>query len=220
MMRWVLSASVLAACTTSSPSPAGLEPDIFLISYNNQLRVFVGVQTRTPIDVGVTYRSQTVTGATSTAQVGNSEASATEVIFDLDHPLVTDEPVTIDVDGVSTTITTPPVFDNVQVPAAISRTHTASISWGTTSADVMRWMVWASSCTGGYGDIAPNAASLTLAPTDWNVSADHTETTCDTDIRLFRDRDVKLDAVFTGADGSPGMARFEQVYDAQFSSTP
>lgn len=217
-MSGLVLASLLAACTSpSSPSPAGLQPQIFLNSFNSQLRVNVGLQGTAEVDVDATFRGQTVAGTRSTlAAVGYL------VLFDLDHPIATDEPVVIDVDGIAMTITAPPQFDDLQVPQSISRNHPGTISWATTSPDWMQWLVEASTCAEGYGSIAPSAASVTFAPTDWLLPDGGDPTaTCATTVRLRRDRTGTVDPAFQGSSMyNDGSLMFEQVYDVTFTSTP
>lgn len=214
MSRLVLIAA-LAACTTS-PSPRGLQPQIFLNSFNAQLRVNIGVQTRTPIDVDATYRGKTIATTTSTEYSGTANASAALLLFDLDHPITAEEPVTMHVDGVEVGINAPPPFDAVQAPATISRMQPAAISWATTSADSMSWLTEASTCAHGSGDIPPHASSVTIA-----MTGDDPAATCATTIRLYRDRAGALDRAFEDAAGNEmGSVRWEQVYDASFTSTP
>lgn len=215
-MRTLLLLALLPACTSSASSPEGLQPQIFLNSFNAQLRVNIGVQTRTPIDVDATYRGQTITSTTSTEYVGTANASAALLLFDLDHPIVGEEPVTIHVDGVEVRINAPPPFDDVQVPATISRAQPAAIRWTTPSADPASWLTEASTCAHGSGDIPPNTSSVTIA-----MTADDPTATCATTVRLYRDRTGALGRVFEDANGyESGSLRWEQVYDASFTSTP
>lgn len=220
MVRSLLAVALLGGCISvpAAPSPAGLQPQITVDVFGSRLRVFIGVQTRTAIDVSATYRGQTVTGATSTENSGTAQASATILWFDLGHPLVDDEPVVIDVDGVEETITTPPAFDNVQAPATISRSQPATITWTTASADAGRYMTQ-EGCAGGYGGIAANATSLTLGPASWNTKPD--AGTCTIVLRLYRDHVGTLDPAFAGSDNvEQGYMQFERFYDVTFTSTP
>lgn len=212
--------TLLAACT-SSPSPTGLQPQIFLNSFDAQLRVNIGVQTRTPIDVSATFRGQTITARTSTAYSGTADASNALLLFDLEQPLVAEEPVSMAVDGVEVRINEPPPFDDVQVPASISRSQPGTISWTTTSPDSMSFLM-GSSCARGSGSIPPNARSVTFTPSTWiHMDGDDPNASCQITARLYRDRTGSLDRAFEDTDGNEqGSLRWEQIYDASFTSTP
>ena len=213
-MSRLLLAALLAGCT-SSPSPTGLQPQILLNSFDAQLRVNIGLQTRTPIDVSASYRGQTIVDMTSTEGVGNANASGALLLFDLDHPIAGEEPVTIEIDGIRLLITAPPPFDSVQVPPSISRSRPGSIGWATTSSDAMRWL-GDGTCANGSGDIAPGAASVTIA-----MTGDDPTASCPTTVRLYRDRTGTLDRAFEDSAGDEsGYLEWEQVYDASFTSTP
>lgn len=216
MSRFIF-AALLAACTSQpSPSPAGLQPQIFVSSFNSQLRVNVGLQGTADVDVDATFRGQTLVGTADHEGGGTGYL----LLFDLDHPIAADEPVTITVDGIEMTITAPPPFDDVQVPATISRSQPGVISWATTSPDPMSWMVETSTCAAGYGSIAPNAASLTLTGTDW-LPGDDPDATCMTTVRLLRDRKGTIDPAFQGSSMyEDGYLTFEQYDDVSFTSTP
>ena len=213
--------ALLAACSTS-PSPAGLEPMISVDMFNSQLRVAIGLQLKAE-DVSATFRGKTIVGEPLDLGSGvNIAGEGYVLLFDVDHPVVADEPVVIDIDGIATTITAPPQFDQVQVPQTMSRSQPATISWATTSADAMQWMVESSTCVAGYGSIAPGAASVTFAPSDWHrQDGVDPNASCPTTVRLFRDRSGTLDPAFADAHGNEfGYAKFELIYDASFSSTP
>jgi hypothetical protein len=217
VMSRFMFAALLAACTSQpSPFPTGLEPQIFLNSFNSQLRVNVGLQGTTDVDVDATFRGQTVVGTLDHQGGGTGYL----LLFDIDHPIAADEPVLITVDGIEMTITAPPPFDDVQVPPSISRSQPTTIGWATTSPDPMSWMVETSTCAAGYGSIAPNAASLTLTATDW-LPGDDPNATCMTTVRLLRDRTGTLDPAFADSAGNElGSLMFEQYDDVSFTSTP
>jgi hypothetical protein len=222
-MRWMAFALVLAACTSTSPSPADLQPQIFLDAFNSQLRVNVGLSGKADHEVSAAFRGTTVVGAPLDLGTGSSFfGEGYLLLFELDHPIAGDEPASIDIDGIAMTITAPPPFDGVQLPASISRSQPGTISWTTTSPDAMRWMVEDSQCAFGYGSLAADAASLTFAPMDlMPIEGADPNATCATTVRLYRARTGILDPAFEDASKhESGSLIFEQYDDVTFSSTP
>jgi len=212
--------ALLAACT-SSPDPAALQPQIMLTAFSSQLHVNIGLQTKDAVPVSVTFRGQTV-GAKTADQAGANGTFST-IVFDLDHPLIGDEPVLVSVDGLDSSISSPPPFDAVQVPPSISRSQTTTISWMTTSFDPMTWMVESSTCVTGTGAVTARADSVTFVATDWKLASGAAPTdSCPTTVRLLREREGQLNPALEPSDeiNSDGYLRFEQSYDATFTSTP
>jgi hypothetical protein len=202
--------ALTAACT--SPAASSLKPSVQAQTNDGQLFATVDFDSR-DVDVSVeaTFRGK--------KKAATHDGDFYSVRFDLDHPLEADEPLDLDIDGVSMTMTAPPDFGDVQEPLFISRGAGATISWTTTSADPIVWYVLSSACAQSMGaELPANAAGITFSAADWQPPPDplaNPGATCSTDVRIIRHRDTAADPAFAG-----GGTTFEQIFDAQFALMP
>jgi hypothetical protein len=216
MMR-VAIIGVVAAC--ASPAPSSLTPHVEVITSLDSLyqvadRLYVSAYFDGDPDVAVEATFRGTRMPTSYHSRG-----LYRVTLDLDRPLEADEPVTVDVDGISMTTTAPPGFDGAQVPLFVSRTHDTTISWTSASDDPITWSVLSSTvpCVSQSvgGEIAPGATSVTFTQADWGNSGSCPGATGTTDVQFFRHRDSDADPAFAG-----GTLQFIRTFDALFASTP
>jgi hypothetical protein len=191
---------LLGACTSA---PSDLKPSLLVYERRDTLFVQAYFDDDPGVDVSATFRGRTLTVA---HQGGGSYGAE----LALESALATDEPVEMEVAGISMTITAPAAIEPVEIPLFVSRSHAETIRWNA-GADPMWWYV-DSRCVSGRGDIAPDTTSKTFTPADWHV---HDGATCTTELTLDRYRTTEVDPAFAG-----GSLTFSRDVLTSFASMP